>query len=735
MASDTFNIDPSVISAVSDNIRIVNESLKESASEAKNFNSNILDAAETMVNMGTNANIIYTNFSDLSTVLKDMTGSLNEVNDVLNDCRVNLGKQLGQVTTLTNSYRQLLIQARSYATQLSSIGRIQQANRQRMGIGGRGGSGGGGIGGGGGGIGGGGVGCIGGGGNNTNNVSTQRQIANLLKQQVNSLTSYAISLTGIQFSLGGIIKALVEAYDKTRKLTGISQIVNAQFKEGGRDVKAIANATYALRSSFKLSIDEAGKYMKQLSRLGLEKDQIQKFSKELVATEILYGQSIDDQVESMQNLINNFGLVSKEALNYNSLIRQTAIEMPNMSMTSVIDEIGELIQNQKMYNTDLLSTIGLYGILMRQDMSKKLGFDTLPRDFRKALVTGISGINKNMSDEWKAALGMFGGAGKTPAAAILGFEKMDDAEKLVTILQFATKKTGGGGLLGATPERIIMIRKLLEDMGIWSKEITQKVVAEMQPGKPLDVDQIAKLISGAQTEQKAQTIRLAIQEKQRNKDIATTAAATSNMQPTADRIAQLIEKNLIDAINRLIGVFTDYYNLYKIVSGHETRLENASISAAMGEMSRYINPDQQVIAGDVKEYAKQTGYSAVKPFLDSMQNIIKEAYPKTKGLSSEEFQKQFGGASGSVTSIAFAIRAIKQAIDEGDYQSKAIEAEMMRIGSELTGKPQQQASALLKLYKNVMLDKKHRENAINIFSGKQGNNVLSNLADASQAAF
>jgi hypothetical protein len=284
-----------------------------------------------------------------------------------------------------------------------------------------------------------------------------------------ALAKYAAGMANIQLSLAGIIALIIELWNIERKIGAIQKQVVSQWGDAKDNIAAAGKELSWVRYSMKKSWDVAQAYVGALTQAGFEKEHLVALSKELMAVETVYGQSVQEQVKYVKGLVTNFDLTARASGDYLSTIRETAKTIPMLSMSEAVDDVAELIDKTKVYNTDLLGTLALYNTLIRKDVAKKIGLGEAPRAVRKEIVQTITGFSQELEDGYKAALGK----GATAAARIINFEMMSIPEQFSAMAEFITKRTQG--FMGENRE--FAVRQHLKQFGFTSEQ-TRKVLAK-----------------------------------------------------------------------------------------------------------------------------------------------------------------------------------------------------------------------------------------------------------------
>jgi hypothetical protein len=363
-------------------------------------------------------------------------------------------------------------------------------------------------------------------------------------QRAKSVGQYASSMAGIQLSVVGLIALLIKLNDINNRIGAMSQQVAAQWAKSPGNLKAAAGEIGKIRSGFKRTWDVAGQYVVSLSRAGFEKENLVKLSKELMAVEFVQGQSVQEQIGYIQGLVTNFGKAGTEASGLLAAVRENAKTIPMLSMSEAVGDWAELIDKTKVYNTDLLGTLGLYNTLIRKDVAEKLGLGDAPRAVRKEIVKTIAGFSNELEDGWKAALG----EGTSAAARILEFEKLIPAEQFARMAEFITEKTQQ--FTGDTRE--IAVRNLLKQFGFASKEV-QKALGEAFAKGKFDEAGLQNFMKVFQANKKSMQDAKDAAEANRKALIKQGMNIATNLTGTIERLQQWVENKLLPVFQDLVA--------------------------------------------------------------------------------------------------------------------------------------------------------------------------------------
>ena len=367
-----------------------------------------------------------------------------------------------------------------------------------------------------------------------------------------NFASWATSLSGISLSTAGIAAKVLEAWDAVNRIHAMSTQTNAQWAMGNQSIGEAKSLIMDLHKQFRISVDQSGQYVNNLAKAGFEKQELLDLSKDLLANETLYGQAIDGQVGSIKNLYLNYNKTTEQALDYTSAIRQIAKDMPGLSMEEVLKDTTELSDKQKLYNTNLLSTVGLYTTLMNKKIADSLGLKNISADFKKSLMSGLAGASASMPDEWKAFFGMKMGA-KNELAGIFKFEGATELEKLPGVVAGITELAGN--IKAGDLEALYRARELIAQSQLLSKENSTQLAKLMVAGETFSPEKINSFIKTAIEQQNSAKKLMEGQKEQREKDITRALQVAADLQSTTDKLSQDITdwmmENVIPALKAI----------------------------------------------------------------------------------------------------------------------------------------------------------------------------------------
>lgn len=386
-------------------------------------------------------------------------------------------------------------------------------------------------------------------------TSKHKKTSQFLKRQAKSMANYAQSATGIQLSLVGIIALIIKLMDINNRISAYSEQIAAHWGDGEKNLRASTSSIWKLRKGFKMTFEQAAEYQKSLARAGMEKKNILGISDDLLAVEKVYGQSLASQVQYVQGLVGNFAELGAEekdradsAMLYMETVRQTVKDIPMLSMEDALSDWSDLVNLNKAYNTDLLGTLGMYKILMDQDLAETMGLGDTPRVLRKQVGEFFVGMPQQMSDGMKAALGglMEGGETRSLTENIFKFEGSKVEERVRAFSKFIEKNVPDF----ASPEGMFKVRKILMGLGQQGQEMAVKLSEAYGNGK----------LTGNKLED---VIRSISQEREKAKDQEKKAQATrenlvkkgmdiaTNLTGYLEKLQQWIVDNLLGPVQDL----------------------------------------------------------------------------------------------------------------------------------------------------------------------------------------
>lgn len=310
--------------------------------------------------------------------------------------------------------------------------------------------------------------------------SMQSKIISGFKGQVSSLKGFAASTAGIQLSLVGIISMIISIRNETNKAAGMAMRAGMQFGGMDKHTKAAGEQIWKMYGGLAMSVDEAGALVQSLSNVGIEG----KPQYEMAAIDKLSLMSAAEQAEAIKGLVNEYGLLEDNAMDYNDVIIQLGQAYKEsgikMSISDLNKDWHELLNTGKVYNATTLGTLAIYNTLIRK--GEALGFGK-SLSVRQDIAKTLGGMSANLSYGWKAKLMEFAGPswkGKTAPEKILGYEMMGDKpEKQFELMANAIEKfTKGRG----QATKVIMTREMLESMG-FKKEAGAVMAKSFAGGK------------------------------------------------------------------------------------------------------------------------------------------------------------------------------------------------------------------------------------------------------------
>jgi hypothetical protein len=380
-------------------------------------------------------------------------------------------------------------------------------------------------------------------------------------------------LAGLDISLSGIIKMLIEAYDRMNRLGAMSRQVSSHFAGNNTHLRSINSSIRDISNSFKVSIDVAGAYVKQLTEAGMKYEDMQHFQKEMYGAELKSGHSLAMQLDTVKELTIEFGQNKMFASGFLESVRNLHKEIPYLSLNELNEDLLNMVRNSKAFGTSLLGDLGLYTTFMRkrEKGDTTLGaLGALPQSYRRELVMGMSNISKDMSIGMKAYFGQ--GLGKTPAENTLAYEKLG-AEKGGGFKQFQRIMERLPNVVagGAPADRELGIRRFLDNVGMFSPEVNKKLaeISAQHPLEKADYERIMKEIE-ANTNKEAKDKKII--DQQRN-------ALLKDSTEIADEMSSLLYDIRLWLENVLLGIVESIRDAIKWLAEHfGKREEQPSVS-------------------------------------------------------------------------------------------------------------------------------------------------------------
>lgn len=418
---------------------------------------------------------------------------------------------------------------------------------------------------------------------NEEDLKNSDVISKRRKDIADNAAKSAAGAVGLELSLGGIIKKLIEGYDATNRLEGMARQINTHWAQGNTFLGETQDRIQDLSRSFKVSIDVAGQYLRQLSMSGMQHKDMAYFAKELYAREVDTGQSIASQVATIKELRTEYGQTNQMATGFLEEVRNIQKTLPYMNLDEITEDLVSLGQNSKAFNLNLLGTIGMYKTLMRD--SKALtatGLGALPRSFRKELGESLSKMSAEMPLGYKAFFGRGIEGTQTPAQAILAFEKLGaQAGGPFKQLSLVVDKINKVMPNAPREERTLMVRQMLGNLGIFSQNLIYQLSPLIESNK-LSKDSIDKLIAREKAERPAWVKDLgATFEKQ-------TGVIESGVK-TSELLHGLLERIMNAITNFIIDLLRGIYELtaeIKIGLPKWLKWENKEDTTLMEEKNR-----------------------------------------------------------------------------------------------------------------------------------------------------
>lgn len=336
---------------------------------------------------------------------------------------------------------------------------------------------------------------------NEADLKANQKSAHFNKENAEAKAKQAGSSVGLDLSLGGILKKLIEAYDQSNRLNAMSRQAMSHWAIGSTAVTDMSDKIQDFSKKFQVAIDVAGEYHKKLAIAGMQFKDLNYFAEELYAREVATGMSIDSQVSAIKELRTEYKQTNSTATGFLEEVQNIQRTLPYLNMDEISTDIMQLGQNAKAFNVDLLGTIGMYKTLMRDSKAlQAAGLGAMPRSFRKEMAESLSKMSAEMPLGYKAFFGRGIEGVKSPAQAILEFEKMGAGpggsfKQLSLVVDRINK------IMPSAPkeERTLMVRQMLGNMGIFSQNLIYQLSPLIESGK-LSKESIDKLLKAEKAE-------------------------------------------------------------------------------------------------------------------------------------------------------------------------------------------------------------------------------------------
>jgi len=375
------------------------------------------------------------------------------------------------------------------------------------------------------------------------------------------LNKYTSSLTGINISIAGILALILKVSNINDRVGSMSRQISAHWGEGAKNIGTAGSLIWEVQSKFAKTVDEAGAYQKTLAMAGMEREDQVKLANEILAIEQEYGQTVGQQLQYITGLVGNFKELgdlekdrAKHSTVYMETVRQVTKDIPMLSIEESTKDWADLINLTKAYNADLLGTLGMYKILMAQDLAKELGLGDTPRVIRKQIGEFLVGMPAKLSDGWKAALGSFmeGSETRSMAENLFTFESAPIEQQITALSKFIEARVPDF----MTSEGMYKLRNVFMGMGKEGAEMAKHLSEAFAAGK-LTGPNLEKVLLKIGKEREAAGEAQAAAQTNMNKLIASGAKIAKNLVGLEQRLQRWIELELSGPIRELTTAIRD----------------------------------------------------------------------------------------------------------------------------------------------------------------------------------
>lgn len=486
-----------------------------------------------------------------------------------------------------------------------------------------------------------------------NNLKNEEGIIDGIKDAFeeieNTLKSTAQRLTGVQFSLMGIVELILEINNESRKISGYSKQIEAQWGQQNKQFKRGSGLMHELRGNFAAAFEEAGDFLTTMSRAGMEQEHMNKVASEMVAIQHVQGVSVNEQIDSMKNLVNNLELSSDAAQGQLVALRESARTLDKDIMMSMQDYVSgweSIVERNRVYNTNLLETTAFYNTLIKK--ADDIGLGNMPVELRQELSAVVGGFSTELEDGWKAALG----EGKTVAQRIIDFEAMSIPEKFESFAKFINEKMGE-----VTDENVatqqIKVRELVKQFGFTTKEM-QKVLGEAFTEGAFNKESLNKVMQemakqkqdAEALEARAGTIRerllkqgSAVARQLQSLEEIINKAIKDWLRPIVNDLITAI-RDLVSAIKEFIGYLPDFSGKGHIQRLADKEIERRKTQAELKRIAAEAEAERGL--GQISAHNKLQEDLGASPYVSRLIQEYKEQAEEKGGFIGEELREIAG---------------------------------------------------------------------------------------------
>jgi len=426
-------------------------------------------------------------------------------------------------------------------------------------------------------------------------VTATGYLANKTMQAGKSAVGMAESISGVQFSLAGIVSLLMQFMNLQDRVGAMTRQVAYQWGGGGvnKNMGTASKTMGMLMRQFWMTADKANELAQSVAKAGVEEDQMYGLTKRMTAFQIQGGPAVGEQLTNVKELSKSYGTAQKGAWDLYKGVLTTTKTIPNMSMEEVSADVQNMVALTRNYNTNLLSTVGLYNTLMRDDIAAKIGLGGTSTQLRQNLVKAAAGFNEQMSDGMKAWIAS-GSSAEGALGDIFAMESKSAGDQLKMVFNKVRSEFGGQG--GAQGKYMMRrgLEMVLKDSGMSIGDIRALSKKVGEPGfnadamaaevnkniEQLEKDQAAEKAGRKQMYADASSIAKNLLTFEQKMQVAIQNALlggkNGNLLSTLNRFGDWI----IEKLPQLLGVGLNYLNdavilLQKLLKEKQPSMEDA----------------------------------------------------------------------------------------------------------------------------------------------------------------
>lgn len=274
-------------------------------------------------------------------------------------------------------------------------------------------------------------------------------------------------------------------------------------------------------------------------------------AQELYAIERKYGIQVAKTGGIVKTLQQDYGATHMQARN----LLGVAIKMGTtlrkegvpIGIEELLDDWGKLIEKTRVYRTDLLGVLGLYNVMIKKDIAKRLGLEGVSKSVKMDIAKTMTSMALDMEFGWKARIGMRSGLGRSPAEAGIKFEKMLQESPLKGFQAVVKELTFMVGDIKKHPyEAEFRGRELLQKVG-FGKESAVVLARAIASGN-LTEEKVRKEIIKQTKEQKELKELQKKWEKGRVQLVKTAGEISRGQQQFQDLLKKWIEDNIMQPL-------------------------------------------------------------------------------------------------------------------------------------------------------------------------------------------